>query len=99
MIAASKELFPGVLSVVTVALAAKFLSEHYGAPVMLMALLIGMAFAFLAEARSVTEPGIEFASKKLLRFGVALLGLGITFQQIAALGVGVFVLYSESLKT
>lgn len=92
MIAASKELFPGVLSVVTVALAAKFLSEHYGAPVMLMALLIGMAFAFLAEAGSITEPGIEFASKKLLRFGVALLGLGITFQQIAALGVGVFVL-------
>lgn len=92
MIAASKELFPGVLSVVTVALAAKFLSEHYGAPVMLMALLIGMAFAFLAEAGSITEPGIEFASKKLLRFGVALLGLGITFQQIAALGIGVFVL-------
>ena len=85
-------LFPGVVSAVTVALAAKFISEHYGAPVMLMALLIGMAFTFLAESGTQTAEGIEFASKKLLRFGVALLGLGITAQQIASAGVGVLVL-------
>lgn len=87
-----RELFPGIVSTVTVALAAKFISEHYGAPVMLMALLIGMAFSFLAEAGTTTVEGIEFASKKLLRFGVALLGLGITIQQIAAAGIGVLVL-------
>ena len=92
MVASLRTLFPGLLSAVTVALAAKFISEHYGAPVMLMALLIGMAFAFLAEGGGVTASGIEFASKKLLRFGVALLGLGITFQQIMALGIEVFVL-------
>ena len=33
--------FPGLISAVTVAFAARFISEHYGAPVMLMALLIG----------------------------------------------------------
>ncbi|WP_449041150.1 YeiH family protein [Paracoccus sp. (in: a-proteobacteria)] len=82
-------LFPGLVSSLTVALAAKFVSEHYGAPVMLMALLLGMAFAFLAEPGARTEPGIEFASRRLLRFGVALLGLGITVQQIAAAGVEV----------
>lgn len=85
----ARELFPGMVSAVTVALAAKFISEHYGAPVMLMALLLGMAFTFLAEPQSTTAQGIEFASKKLLRFGVALLGLGITVQQIAAAGLPV----------
>lgn len=92
LLSTPRTLFPGLLSAVTVALAAKFISEHYGAPVMLMALLIGMAFAFLTEDGARTAPGIEFASKKLLRFGVALLGLGITFQQIMALGVEVFAL-------
>lgn len=84
-----RELFPGLVSAVTVALAAKFISEHYGAPVMLMALLLGMAFTFLAEPGTTTAQGVEFASKKVLRFGVALLGLGITVQQIAAAGLPV----------
>lgn len=79
-------LFPGLLSAITVAFASRFISEHYGAPVMLMALLIGMAFGFLAEDGNTCIPGIEFASKKLLRVGVALLGLGITVQQIASTG-------------
>lgn len=87
-----QELFPGVVSALTVALAAKFISEHYGAPVMLMALLIGMAFTFLSEPDMQTARGIEFASKQLLRFGVALLGLGITVQQIASAGIGVLVM-------
>ena len=79
-------LFPGLLTALTVALAAKFISEHYGAPVMLMALLIGMAFNFLAEDGGKCVAGIEFSSKVLLRLGVALLGLGITVQQIASTG-------------
>jgi uncharacterized integral membrane protein (TIGR00698 family) len=84
----ARVLFPGVLTAATVGLAAKFLSEHYGAPVMLMALLLGMAFSFLTEEENNRcLPGIEFSSKSVLRFGVALLGLGITVQQVRALGV------------
>ncbi|RDD96945.1 putative sulfate exporter family transporter [Paracoccus pantotrophus] len=85
-------LLPGVLTSIMVGLAAKFISEHYGAPVMLMALLLGMSLAFLSEAGAATAPGIEFASKSLLRIGVALLGLGITVQQIAATGWVVLVI-------
>src|SRR5262249_36902032 len=49
------------------------------------ALLIGMAFHFLhEEGRCVA--GIEFASRTVLRLGVALLGVRITFDQIASLG-------------
>jgi uncharacterized integral membrane protein (TIGR00698 family) len=75
----------GLALAVTVALASSFLSEHYGAPAMLFALLIGMAFNFLAmDARA--EPGISFASRTLLRVGVALLGLRLTFEDVAQLG-------------
>lgn len=69
-----------------VAIAAMFLSEHYGASAMLFALLLGMALNFLGQEGK-TVPGIQFAASVILRTGVALLGLRITFGDIAALGV------------
>lgn len=80
-----RRLFPGVLACAVVAAAATFLSEHYGAPVMLFALLLGMAMNFLA-ADGVCQPGIEFTARQVLRWGVALLGLRITLGQVLALG-------------
>ncbi|MDE2363460.1 MAG: putative sulfate exporter family transporter [Hyphomicrobiales bacterium] len=78
-------LFPGVLASGTIALAATWLAQHYASPVMLFALLLGMAFHFLhEEGRCVV--GIDFSSKTILRIGVALLGARITIGQIAALG-------------
>jgi uncharacterized integral membrane protein (TIGR00698 family) len=77
---------PGVLVSVIIATAATFLSEHYGGPVMLFALLIGMAFYFLSqEGRCVA--GIEFASKRVLRIAVGLLGAQITIGEIMHLGL------------
>ena len=70
---------PGLLVAATVAVAASFMSEHYGASAMLFALLLGVALNFLSsEGRCV--PGIDFAASIVLRFGVALLGLRITFE-------------------
>lgn len=80
-----RSLFPGVLACAVVAAASTFLSEHYGAPVMLFALLLGMAMNFLS-GEGACKPGIEFAGRQLLRFGVALLGLRITIGQIVELG-------------
>ena len=81
------DLAPGVGLALTVAAAASFLAEHYGGPVMLFALLIGMAFNFLAtEGRCAA--GIGFSSRTVLRLGVALLGVRITFSDISALGIG-----------
>ncbi len=78
--------YPGLLAALTIALAATWLSQHYRVPVMLFALLFGMAFNFLhAEGRCVA--GIEFVSKSVLRVGVALLGAKITAGQILGLGV------------
>ena len=78
-------LSPGLIVVGTIAAAAGFLSLHYKAPVMLFALLIGIAFNFLS-ADERCAPGIEFSSKKILRFGVALLGFRVTIEQISGLG-------------
>ena len=74
-----------MLACVVVAAAATFLSQHYGAPVMLFALLLGMAMNFLSDEGPVHR-GIEFTARTVLRIGVALLGLRITAAQIAALG-------------
>ncbi len=78
--------YPGVLVAGTIALASTWLAQHYTAPVMLFALLFGMAFHFLHESGRCVA-GIEFASRSVLRAGVALLGVRITLGQIATLGV------------
>lgn len=81
----ARSVYPGVLVALTIGLAADWLAGHYKAPVMLFALLFGMTFHFLhEEGRCI--PGIEFASKAVLRTGVALLGARITAQQIMELG-------------
>lgn len=80
-----RRVYPGVLAAATVGLAATWLSQHYQTPVMLLALLIGMAFHFLnEEGRCVA--GVDFAAKRVLRVGVALLGARITLDQITSLG-------------
>ncbi len=76
---------PGVLLSITVGMAATFVSNVYGGPTVLFALLLGMAFNFIS-AESRFAPGIAFSSRSILRIGVALLGARITFEQIVGLG-------------
>lgn len=81
----SRRLFPGVAAALVVASVAIYLAGQYSAPVMLFALLIGMAMNFLSRQDNYC-PGINFAASYLLRIGVALLGLRITFAQVTAIG-------------
>ncbi len=83
---AARSLMPGILVASTIALAATFLSDHYGGPVMLFALLLGMAFNFLS-ADANCRPGIDFSARTILRVGVALLGARITVEAAASLGL------------
>lgn len=76
---------PGFLVSAVIAVAAQFMTEHYGAPAMLMALLLGMAFHFLAEDGRCVE-GINLTAKTVLRIGVALLGARISVELLVALG-------------
>ncbi len=76
----------GIALATTIALASSFLAEHYGAPAMLFALLIGMAFNFMNDGPRAAD-GITFSSRTLLRCGVALLGLRLTFADVSQLGI------------
>ena len=76
---------PGLLASLVIAAAAAFLADHYSGPVMLFALLLGMAMNFLSEVDR-CKAGVSFASRTVLRLGVALLGFRITLGEVAALG-------------
>ena len=82
----ANRLFPGIAIVGLVAIAAQFLNEHYGAPAMLMAILLGMPLNFLSEEQRTGE-GIAFAARTLLRVGVALLGVRISVEMVQQLGL------------
>lgn len=77
--------FKGLLACVLIAIAAVFLSTHYGAPVMLFALLLGISLNFLSDHEK-CQAGVDFAAKKILRLGVALLGLRISSDAVIDLG-------------
>ena len=76
----------GLLLAVVIAIAAAFVAEHRGGPTLLYALLLGMALNTVV-ADGAAKPGVDFAARRVLRFGVALLGARITFEQIGGLGL------------
>ena len=80
-----RQTLPGLLTALIIAIAAMFVSEHYGGPIMLYALLFGMAFHFLSETPS-TAQGIQCASKHVLHVGVALLGVRMSADHFLELG-------------
>jgi uncharacterized integral membrane protein (TIGR00698 family) len=83
--AAGRIALPGLAATIVVALASTYLSDHYHAPPVIFALLLGMALNTLsAEPRY--RPGIDLSARVLLRISVALLGLRITFAQVGQLG-------------
>lgn len=83
----AQQVMPGVIICVTIALATTFIADHYGGPTLLYALLFGMTLHFLTEEGRCLA-GVEFTSRTILRLGVALLGVRITLDEVAALGVG-----------
>jgi hypothetical protein len=79
-------IYPGVIAAGVVGIAATFLSQHYNAPVMLFALLLGMAFRFLHEEGRCVR-GIEFsaagrvAGSWYVRGGVAFMQAKVNFDE------------------
>ncbi len=71
-----KALYPGALVCALIGIAAMGLSAQYNMPVMILAILLGLALNFLSSNDNLT-PGIDWSAKTLLYAGVALLGLRI----------------------
>lgn len=82
-------LFPGLAICGVAAAAAAWLSEHYGFPIILLGLLVGLSLNFIARDPR-THLGLDFASRTCLRVGIVVLGLQVTFGQIGALGAAPF---------
>lgn len=80
-----RDYIPGLLVAILATLAAASLADRYGAPLTLLALLIGLAMNFLSADRRLT-PGLTLASRELLRWAIVLVGARITLEQIVALG-------------
>lgn len=89
---------PGAAFAAVIALAASQLTNTYGGPVMLYALLIGIAFHFIDDEPAMTT-GLRFASSSVLRLGVALLGAQIAWSDVAHLGVGVVAIVIGGVAT
>lgn len=77
--------WPGLLICGAGAGAAAWLSDHYGFPIILLGLLIGLSLNFVTRDPKTTK-GLDFASRTCLRAGIVVLGLQVTFTQIEALG-------------
>ena len=93
-----KSKLSGIVICIVLAITAMSLASHYDAPVMLFALLLGLAMHFLYEAPQHQE-GIEFCSKNLLRVAVGLLGVRIAVSDIISLGfiAPLIILFSMAL--
>jgi len=95
MLTATRKNIPGLLVCLVIAMSTSFLSENYGGPQLLYALLIGLSLHFLYLNEAV-KPGIDFCAKTVLRLGVAFLGIRITFADIGAIGLntGLMVIFA-----
>ncbi|WP_353216506.1 putative sulfate exporter family transporter [Sandarakinorhabdus sp.] len=80
-----RDYVPGLLVALLATLAAASLADRYGAPLTLLALLVGLAMNFLSADQRLT-PGLALASRELLRWAIVLVGARITLAQIMALG-------------
>jgi uncharacterized integral membrane protein (TIGR00698 family) len=86
MFKTAKQNLPGLLVCLIIAMSTDFLSENYGGPQLLYALLLGLSLHFLYLNEAIS-PGIDFCAKTILRLGVAFLGIRITFADISAIGI------------
>jgi uncharacterized integral membrane protein (TIGR00698 family) len=76
---------PGLVVVLLGALSAGFLASRFGAQLTLMSLLVGLTLNFLSADKRLTA-GLVFASGSLLRWGIVLVGVRVTFGEMIALG-------------
>ncbi len=83
------KLWPGLALCAAGAGAAAWLSDHYGFPIILLGLLVGLSLNFVSRDPA-THKGLDFAGRTFLRFGIVILGLQVTVAQVVELGAGAF---------
>ncbi|WP_425332391.1 YeiH family protein [Rhodococcus globerulus] len=86
----SFELLPGLVLCVVGALLAMGVARLLGTvSPLLVAIVLGALLSNLVSLPARLQPGLTFSAKRLLRLGIALLGLQLMFSDILGLGWGV----------
>lgn len=83
------QLLPGLLltaAIATAALTVRNLTGWMALSPLILSIVFGMLIRNLAPVPVAVEPGIGFSLKRILRFGIVLLGLQVTVGQILSLG-------------
>jgi len=91
---------PGLLMASVVAGAAYWLCELPGMTAfspLILAILIGTAFHNLLGTPAIAKPGVAFSMRRLLRFGIVLLGFQLTVSQIFEVGYHGFLIITATL--
>ena len=86
---------PGVVAALAVALLARFVAPRLFPSAIsdvALALLLGLLLAALREPSQAFGSGLRFASQRILRLGIVLLGARLMLHDVAALGLGVLAL-------
>jgi uncharacterized integral membrane protein (TIGR00698 family) len=81
-------LTPGILTAVLGATVALVVTQLTGVSSMLVAIILGAVLANVGALPDVTGPGLAVVGKRVLRLGVALLGLQLVVGDILGLGAG-----------
>ncbi|HMT45063.1 MAG TPA: putative sulfate exporter family transporter [Chakrabartia sp.] len=81
--------WPGLAICGAGAAAAAWLSDHYGFPVILLGLLVGLSLNFVSRDPA-THKGLDLAGRTFLRIGIVILGLQVTLAQVVDLGGAAF---------
>lgn len=88
--AAPHALWPGLLLVGGITAAAYGLRQLPGLDTlspMILAIALGMGFHNIVRTPARARPGVQFSMRRVLRLAIVLLGVQLTFSQIAAVGV------------
>ena len=88
--------YPGIVLAVLLGIAAMAISEKYAGPVMLFAILIGLALHPAYESAKL-QPGINWCARPLLLAGVALLGFRVNIHDFTALGMATPIIVLSAL--
>lgn len=88
MLLQAKKLAPGILLSLAVGLVALMLQRVMpGLSPLIVTIVLGMVFANLVKIPEVLSPGISWAAKNLLRWGIVFLGFQLSLGNIVQLGL------------
>jgi uncharacterized integral membrane protein (TIGR00698 family) len=87
---------PGLLLAVALAVLGNFLADKLAAALgfghgaisgIMVAILLGLALGNLVELPAACDSGVDFAVKRVLRFGIVLLGLRLSIAEVGSIGL------------